>query len=121
VTEPDCLRSTRASYDAVAADYAERFRDDWRPSHWTVRCSPGSPKSCRPPVPGRSHWTEAFGHAISLDFHRRQPDSVAELLSQAGLVVRARLMREPDEDGDFPEKTPQAFLLARKPADAGRP
>jgi hypothetical protein len=42
-------------------------------------------------------------------------------LSQAGLVVRARLMREPDEDGDFPEKTPQAFLLARKPADAGRP
>lgn len=63
------------------------------------------------------HLTEAFGHAISLDFHRRQPDSVAELLSQAGLVMRARLLRERDDDGDFTEKTQQAFLLARKPAD----
>jgi hypothetical protein len=30
-------------------------------------------------------------------------------------------MREPDDDGDFPEKTPQAFLPARKPADVSRP
>jgi SAM-dependent methyltransferase len=66
-----------------------------------------------------SHRTEAAGHAISLDFHRRHPDRVAELLSQAGLVVRARLLREPDDYGDFPEKTQQAFLLARKPTDAG--
>jgi hypothetical protein len=29
--------------------------------------------------------------------------------------VLARLLREPDTDGDFPELTPQAFLLARKP------
>jgi hypothetical protein len=28
VTEPDFLRSTRASYNAVATDYAERFRDE---------------------------------------------------------------------------------------------
>jgi hypothetical protein len=26
------------------------------------------------------------------------------------------VLREPDTDGDFPERTPQAFLLARKPA-----
>lgn len=28
VTEPDFLRDTRASYDAVATGYAERFRDE---------------------------------------------------------------------------------------------
>lgn len=67
------------------------------------------------------HRTEAMGHEISLDFHRRQPDRVAELLSQAGLVVRARMLREPDDDGDFPEKTPQGFMLARKPIPTDRP
>jgi ubiquinone/menaquinone biosynthesis C-methylase UbiE len=62
------------------------------------------------------HMTQGLGHAISLDFHLRQPDRVAGLLAQAGLVVRARLLREPDVDGDFTEKTQQAFLLAAKPA-----
>ncbi len=62
------------------------------------------------------HLTEALGHAISLDFHRRQPGHVAGLLGQAGLVVSAQLLREPDEDGNFTERTQQAFLLARKPA-----
>jgi SAM-dependent methyltransferase len=62
------------------------------------------------------HRTEALGRPISLDLHHRQPDQVAELLDRAGLVVRARLIREPDEEGDFTELTPQAFLLARKPA-----
>jgi predicted TPR repeat methyltransferase len=28
VTEPDFLRATRVSYDAVATDYAERFGDE---------------------------------------------------------------------------------------------
>jgi hypothetical protein len=28
VAEPDFLRATRASYDAVAADYASRFHDE---------------------------------------------------------------------------------------------
>ena len=62
------------------------------------------------------HLAEALGHPVSLDFRRRQPGRVAELLGQAGLVVRARLVREPDDDGDFPEREEQAFLLARKPA-----
>jgi SAM-dependent methyltransferase len=56
--------------------------------------------------------TEAFGHAVSLDFHRRSPDRVAALLGEAGLDVRARLVREREEN----ERTPQAYLLARKPA-----
>jgi SAM-dependent methyltransferase len=64
---------------------------------------------------GPLHLTRALGHEISLDFHHRQPEQIAELLSRAGLVVRARLLREPDEDGDFPERTQQAFVLARKP------
>lgn len=61
------------------------------------------------------HLTEAFGRVISLDFQRLRPDRVAELLSQAGLVIRAQLRREPDDDGV--ETMQQAYLLARKPAD----
>lgn len=62
-----------------------------------------------------SHRTDAAGHSISLDFHRRRPEDVASLLEQAGLPVYARMLREPDVQGEFPESTPQAFLLARKP------
>ncbi|MFV2178492.1 class I SAM-dependent DNA methyltransferase [Actinomadura sp. LOL_016] len=62
-----------------------------------------------------SRRTRAGAHAISLDFHHRRPDDVAALLVRTGLDVRARLVREPDEEGEFAERTPQAFLLARKP------
>ncbi|HEY3140089.1 MAG TPA: class I SAM-dependent methyltransferase [Acidimicrobiales bacterium] len=58
----------------------------------------------------RVHLEQAYGHAISLDAYRLAPDRVAELLNQAGLVVHARLLREPHE----PEKVQQAYLLARK-------
>jgi SAM-dependent methyltransferase len=64
---------------------------------------------------------QALGHRVALDFHQRQPERIAELLGQAGLVVRARLLREADVDGDFTERTQQAFVLARKPVGAGRP
>lgn len=67
------------------------------------------------------HRTEAGGHTISLDFYRRKPEHVAELLSQAGLVVRAQLLREPDEHGDFSEDAQQGFVLARKPVYTDRP
>ena len=62
------------------------------------------------------HLTEALGHPVSLAVRRRRPEHVAALLTQAGLPVQARLIREPDNDGRFPERTPQAFVLARKPA-----
>jgi SAM-dependent methyltransferase len=65
------------------------------------------------------HRSEALGHVIALDFRRRRPEWVAERLGEAGLEVRARLLREPDDDGDFPEREPQAFLLARKPVQRG--
>ncbi len=63
------------------------------------------------------HLTEPFGRPVSLDFHRRRPAHLAELLREAGLPVHAQLVREP-EDGK--EKTQQAYLLARKPAADGR-
>ena len=53
------------------------------------------------------------GHVISLDFHRRRPDRIANLLYEAGFAERARLVRPADEEGPYPERTPQAFLLAR--------
>ncbi|MGH3830167.1 MAG: class I SAM-dependent DNA methyltransferase [Pseudonocardiaceae bacterium] len=57
------------------------------------------------------HLAEVFGHPVSLDFHRFQPDRVAQLLHEAGFAMRARLLREPDE----PERVQQAYVLARKP------
>jgi ubiquinone/menaquinone biosynthesis C-methylase UbiE len=61
------------------------------------------------------HISESLGRAISLDSPRRRPDDVARLLGAAGFSVRAQLVRAPDEEGEFTEREPQAFLLARKP------
>ncbi|MBE9373615.1 class I SAM-dependent methyltransferase [Saccharopolyspora sp. HNM0983] len=59
---------------------------------------------------------ESFGeHAVALDFHRRHPEDVVAMLRRAGLQPCARTVREADVGGDFPERTPQAFVLARKP------
>ncbi|NEN06382.1 class I SAM-dependent methyltransferase [Diaminobutyricibacter tongyongensis] len=59
------------------------------------------------------HMDAGYGHSISLDAWRLSPDAVALLLEDAGLQVDARLVRQPDSW----EKVPQAFLVARKPAD----
>ncbi|NMN97281.1 methyltransferase domain-containing protein [Antrihabitans stalactiti] len=53
-------------------------------------------------------FAEAFGHAVALEVRRLQPDRIAELLTQAGFAVRARLVRE----AEGVETTPQGFLLA---------
>ncbi|ARF74336.1 class I SAM-dependent methyltransferase [Streptomyces griseus] len=63
--------------------------------------------------------TEALGRDVSLVFHRRQPERVAELLRDAGLEVRSRVWRERETDGPFPERTPQGFVLARRPVVSG--
>ncbi len=55
---------------------------------------------------------EPFGHPVALDFRRRRPERVEALAAAAGLTVTTRLVREPEAD----EKTPQAYLLARKEA-----
>lgn len=54
----------------------------------------------------------AYGHPVELDVYRFSPDRVAELLVRVGFEVTARLVRAADRW----ESTPQAFLLARKPA-----
>ncbi|AIJ23124.1 class I SAM-dependent DNA methyltransferase [Amycolatopsis methanolica] len=64
------------------------------------------------------HRDEIGGHPVSLDFHQRPVDEVAALLTAAGFEVRARLERAPDEAGPFPETAPQAFVLARRHAQA---
>jgi SAM-dependent methyltransferase len=55
--------------------------------------------------------TRAYGHDVSCDSYRLQPDRIAELLTQAGFDVHTRLLRAPTER----EKAPQASLLARRP------
>ncbi|WP_405870305.1 MULTISPECIES: class I SAM-dependent DNA methyltransferase [unclassified Streptomyces] len=59
------------------------------------------------------HHDRPFGHDVSLTFLRRQPDDVAELLTQAGFALASRTVREADEG--LGERTPQAYLMARKP------
>lgn len=61
-----------------------------------------------------SHLRRAYGHEVSLVVHRRTPELVTRLLAEAGLPVHIRTVREPEGW----EKSPQAYLLARKlPAD----
>ncbi|MFF5922416.1 class I SAM-dependent DNA methyltransferase [Streptomyces flavochromogenes] len=61
---------------------------------------------------GRVRLERAYGHEVTLDVYRRSPERVAEHLAAAGLVESARLVREPHPE----EKTPQGFLLARRPS-----
>ncbi|HEV7976414.1 class I SAM-dependent methyltransferase [Amycolatopsis sp.] len=58
----------------------------------------------------RRHIQQAYGHELSAYAYRLSPDHITDLLSKVGIVVDARLVREPGEL----EKTPQAYLLARK-------
>ncbi len=109
MTEPDFLRDTRASYDVLATGYAERFRDELtaRPLDRAMLAFQVSDEVV--------HVAEARGHPVALDYRWRRPERVAEWLGRAGLEVRAQLLRAPDDDGDFPEQEPQAFLLAANP------
>jgi SAM-dependent methyltransferase len=62
------------------------------------------------------HHDRPFGHDVSLSFLRRQPDDVAKLLTEAGFALDSRTVREADDS--LGEPTPQAYLMARKPAAA---
>ncbi|MEJ2888114.1 class I SAM-dependent DNA methyltransferase [Actinomycetospora aeridis] len=61
-----------------------------------------------------SHQDEAFGHPVSLDFRRLQPDAVAALLEAAGFDVTARVVRTA-EQASRARALPQASMLARRP------
>ncbi|MFD7455288.1 hypothetical protein [Kitasatospora sp. NPDC059827] len=62
----------------------------------------------------------AYGHELSLDVYWVPPDRISELLSQTGLAVDARLIREPNES-ERPQQGQQAYLLARKPGQPTTP
>ena len=64
---------------------------------------------------GTRRYDEAFGHEVSLDFHRLDPDAVAATLDAAGLEPVARLVRAP-EARTAVAPLPQGFLIARRPA-----
>ncbi|MFJ8140270.1 class I SAM-dependent methyltransferase [Streptomyces sp. NPDC096013] len=53
-----------------------------------------------------------FGHPVTLDFQRRDPERMADLLEAAGFTLRSRTLRAPDED--IGDSAPQAFLIGRK-------
>ncbi|MEV1077285.1 methyltransferase domain-containing protein [Streptomyces sp. NPDC050211] len=52
-----------------------------------------------------------WGHEVTLDFQRRQPDQIDGLLRAAGFAPVMRMVREPAPN----ETTQQAMLIARKP------
>lgn len=56
------------------------------------------------------HMTSGLGHDLDLVFHRRRPEHVASLLAAAGAPVEVCTVREAQET----ERTPQAFLIARR-------
>ncbi|HEX5114284.1 MAG TPA: class I SAM-dependent methyltransferase [Pseudonocardiaceae bacterium] len=62
------------------------------------------------------HITQAYGHEVSADAYRLPPDTITALMADAGLAIQAQLERQPEP----PEKTPQAYLIARK-AGGGQP
>ncbi|MFJ3309069.1 class I SAM-dependent DNA methyltransferase [Streptomyces sp. NPDC086549] len=55
-----------------------------------------------------------WGHPVSLDFQRRRPERMVELLAGAGFALLSRTVREADTG--LGESSRQAFLIARKPA-----
>jgi SAM-dependent methyltransferase len=61
------------------------------------------------------HLDEAFGQTVSLDFHRLQPDAVAESLHRAGFELTAQVVRAP-EASSAASQVPQAVLIARRPS-----
>lgn len=54
----------------------------------------------------------AYGHPVTLDSYRLPVDEVTDLLGAAGLEVHTSLVRSPEGSH---ERTPQAYLLARRP------
>jgi len=63
-----------------------------------------------------THYTEVWGHPVNLTFHRRHPETVAGLLTDAGFEMWTTTVREPTDFAGNTELRPQAYLIARKPA-----
>jgi len=62
----------------------------------------------------RRHLTQWLDHDIDLDFYLRSPGEVARMLSAAGFIPVARMLREAGEL----ERLPRVAVLVRKPSGA---
>ena len=62
------------------------------------------------------HHDQAFGHPVSVDFHRLRPDAVVALLDDAGFEIVARVEKAPEETSRA-APTPQEMLIVRRPPD----
>lgn len=60
----------------------------------------------------RVHLEHAYGHAVSIDAYRLAPENIAQLLSDAGLLVHTRICREPIGN----ERSPQPYVMAARPS-----
>jgi hypothetical protein len=63
---------------------------------------------------GHRRLERPYGHDVTLDKYYFPPDRIADLLAEAGLVVVARLVEEPDAG----QRHRSATLLARR-GDSG--
>lgn len=63
---------------------------------------------------GIDHFSDLAGFDVDLDFHRRSIDDVLTALEPQGFAPAARLEREPDRAGRYPEETRQGYLLVRR-------
>jgi trans-aconitate methyltransferase len=126
VTEPEFLRRTRASYDAVAADYAERFRGELAARPLDRAMLAAFTELVRGGDAGPVADIGCGTGRVTAELSRLGlPVSGIDLSPQMVAVAR---QAHPDRrfdvgsmlsldrpDGDFAERTAQAFLLARKP------
>ncbi|MFJ3287451.1 hypothetical protein ACIPMW_19495 [Streptomyces sp. NPDC086669] len=112
----DFPEATRASYDTIAAAYAERFPNRPADGHPLDRALIGAFAElarASGDSAGRMRLSERFGRDVDLTCHWRTPEAVAAALAEAGLRVTARTLREPVGE----ERRPRAFLLAERPAE----
>jgi SAM-dependent methyltransferase len=63
----------------------------------------------------RRHLSAGYGHAMDLDVYWTPAELIAKVVSEAGLLPVARLIREPDEL-ERPRSGQQGYVLAQKPA-----
>jgi SAM-dependent methyltransferase len=61
---------------------------------------------------GPQHFAEAWGYEVDLVLHRRHPETVTAMLTEAGFHLLVTMVHEP---ADTPTKKQGAFLIALKP------
>ncbi|WP_433713851.1 class I SAM-dependent methyltransferase [Nocardia sp. CA-084685] len=64
------------------------------------------------PVGGTKTLTDWWGHQVDLTFHYLDPAKESEALARTGLVLEARLDREPHPDTEHPSR--RSYLIVRR-------